>query len=169
MLSTGNLLILKIGFAFRAPKMKSWWVFPMKKNTERCGSNSRKNNNKEGNMLLINIEVNHSNLTKKKKKLRVWSRAKFVFCNNSRQSFILFFNWAFYKGSVRSLCGNLPAVSLDKDGHTKHTETVGFPSAIFTVVTATHSAWEPTQVPKSCNFLPFVNTLPGARYYTVQL
>lgn len=67
------------------------------------------------------------------------------------------------------MCVNLPAVSPDKDGHTEHTETVGFPSAIFTVVTATHSAWEPTQVPKSCNFLPFVNTLPGARYYTVQL
>lgn len=88
MLSTGNLLILKIGFAFRAPKMKSWWVFPMKKNTERCGSNSRKNNNKEGNMPLINIEVNHSNLTKKK--LWVWSRAKLVFCNNTIQRFFLF-------------------------------------------------------------------------------
>lgn len=166
MLSTGNLLILKIGFAFRAPKMKSWWVFPMKKNTEWCGSNSRKSNNKGGNMLLINIEVNHSNLTKKKNSDSDHKQSLYFAIT---EGFFFLLNWAFYKGSLRSMCGNLPAVSLDKDGHTEHTETVGFPSAIFTVVTATHSAWEPTQVPKSCNFLPFVNTLPGARYYTVQL
>lgn len=42
---------------------------------------------------------------------------------------------------------NLPSLSLDRDGHSEY-KTVGFPSAIFTVVIATHSAWEPTQSSK---------------------